>query len=94
MYQLIIINGFECSDKENLFNTFGEELQFPDYFGHNWDAFEEVINDLPFTEDFRILITHYDELLKDLPEEKETLKSILKEANKNCSYQFLRDKGF
>ena len=94
MNPLIIIDGLDCTDKESLFGTFSDELQFPDYFGSNWDSFEEVINDLPFSEDYRILIIHHDEILKDHPADKETFNTILKEANKNCSYQFYKDKKF
>ena len=38
------MNG--ASDKEELLVRMGEALQFPDYFGENWDAFDECLREL------------------------------------------------
>ncbi|WP_062050487.1 barstar family protein [Bacillus sp. JCM 19034] len=40
------IDGKKCSDVEGLFDEFAIKLQFPNYFGKNWAAFDECINDL------------------------------------------------
>lgn len=40
------IRGTKCSTVEELFTEFGAALQFPYYFGENWDAFHECITDL------------------------------------------------
>src|SRR5262245_5089931 len=32
--------------KEKLLEVFADKLRFPKYFGWNWDAFEEFLNDL------------------------------------------------
>lgn len=34
--------------KSAFMTTAADALQLPPYFGRNWDAFEEVLNDLPF----------------------------------------------
>lgn len=34
--------------KADLFSTLARSLQFPDYFGHNWDALVDCLSDLSF----------------------------------------------
>lgn len=41
---VVVPNGIQT--KELLFATFESGLHFPDYFGYNWDAFEECFRDL------------------------------------------------
>jgi RNAse (barnase) inhibitor barstar len=43
---LRVIDAALCPTDQALFNIFAENLQFPDYFGHNWDAFNECLSDL------------------------------------------------
>ncbi|UYN83847.1 MAG: barstar family protein [Microcella sp.] len=41
-----VIRGSRCRTVQDLFNEFSAALQFPLYFGHNWDAFDECMRDL------------------------------------------------
>lgn len=34
------------NDEADLLSKLAEEMNFPDYFGRNWDALEECLNDL------------------------------------------------
>jgi hypothetical protein len=43
-----------------LFELYSKSLKFPDYFGSNWDAFEECINDLDWLGAKAVLIMHED----------------------------------
>jgi hypothetical protein len=43
---VVTIHGSRIHDKETFLEEFARELRFPDYFGKNWDAFEECMNDL------------------------------------------------
>lgn len=52
--------GMDSVDR--LFDVFSETLRFPDYFGRNWDAFNECIRDLCWLPPGDVAIIH-----KDLP---------------------------
>ncbi len=58
------IRGQRCADYDSFFNEFSASLQFPDYFGSNWAAFDECLTDLEWLnisalviliEDFRLV---------------------------------------
>jgi len=42
----VLLNGEKMKEKDSLLKEFSAQLHFPDYFGENWDAFDECINDL------------------------------------------------
>jgi len=41
-----ILRGERCVHRRDLFDEWAAALQFPSYFGYNWDAFEEMVHDL------------------------------------------------
>ena len=45
-YKLFKLHGHAIESKEALFHLVAKEMRFPDYFGNNWDALEECMNDL------------------------------------------------
>ena len=47
------INGVK-----HLFNLLCEKLWFPNYFGFNWDATDECLNDFSWIEEVDIIIVH------------------------------------
>lgn len=62
-----IIRGKRCTTEKELFQEFAAALQFPYYFGENWDAFDECISDLNWLDAERcsIAITNCDQLLAE-----------------------------
>lgn len=40
------IDGDQVTDKASFLQAAATAMEFPGYFGHNWDAFEESLNDL------------------------------------------------
>ena len=45
---LKIIKGLHCKTPATLLAEFARALDFPDYFGHNWDGLEECLTDLRY----------------------------------------------
>jgi hypothetical protein len=46
--------------KEELLTMLANQLCFPDYFGGNWDAFDECVRDLSWLPDGRVVLAHAD----------------------------------
>ncbi|MFC8452564.1 barstar family protein [Kitasatospora sp. NPDC057223] len=42
---LRLVRGEHCRTVPTLLTEWARSLAFPDYFGHNWDAFEECLTD-------------------------------------------------
>lgn len=63
------LDGRLLHDKATLLTELGRVLDFPDYYGANWDALEECLADLSWHEGaLQLLITHADALTDDLLE--------------------------
>jgi RNAse (barnase) inhibitor barstar len=68
------------TSKKVLFATFARSLNFPDYFGGNWDAFEECLRDLSWLPSGLVLVKHVDvPLINDIQDVKIYL-AILRDA--------------
>lgn len=81
-FELKIIKGRHCNTSANLFTEFARALEFPEYFGRNWDAMEECLADLEWlpARGYVLLITEAEGLLPDHDEEYETFLEILRDA--------------
>ncbi len=79
---LKVIKGRHCKTPANLFAEFARALEFPDYFGHNWDALEECLADLEWlpAKGYILLITDAGRVLPDDEAEYETFLEILCDA--------------
>ncbi|MGR3811130.1 barstar family protein [Jiulongibacter sp. NS-SX5] len=55
-FSLITIDAKKCKSLRDFYETLAETMHFPDYFGFNLDSFDEMINDLSWIEDERLLI--------------------------------------
>ena len=66
------IDASRTTTLREFYETMAEVFEFPDYFGFNLDSFDEMMNDLSWIENEKILIyfTHSDKFL-----EKERNKS-------------------
>ena len=61
--------------EEELHNHIFKILEFPDYYGMNWDAFDECIRDISIPK--KIIITHFEELQRNVPRGARLLKECL-----------------
>lgn len=68
------------TDKAILLSLFSHLLQFPDYFGNNWDAFEECLRDLSWLPEGPVVLAHSDLPLANEPLNAQTYISVLEEA--------------
>lgn len=62
----IVIDGMEIRTKEQLLTTMKDALSFPDFFGMNWDALDDLLHDLSWLEDVEsveIVFTNSDQIL-------------------------------
>ena len=55
-------------DKDAFLNAFAQALQFPEYFGHNWDAFYDCLGDVE-GEQLVLLLRAASEFARAEPEE-------------------------
>lgn len=79
-----IIRGKKCITVDKLFNEFAAAFQFPCYFGENWPAFDELINDLDWLpgQGYLVFISNFDEVLVKHDEDFKVLINILSETAK------------
>jgi hypothetical protein len=63
--------------KRKLMRVLAEQLSFPPYFGHNWDALEECLKDLSWLPAGELQIWHSDLPLTPASEERQTYLRIL-----------------
>lgn len=77
-----IVRGNRCRTKASLFREFASALDFPDYFGSNWDAFEECMNDLEWIpgRSLLILVQETEAILPEADPDLTTLLEILVEV--------------
>lgn len=81
-FALKVIQGAKCQTTAGLLTEHARALDFPDYFGHNWDALEECLTDLEWlpAKGYIFLITNAGCVLPDDEEEYETFLEILRDA--------------
>jgi RNAse (barnase) inhibitor barstar len=86
-FALRLIQGKKCATPAGVFKEFARALDFPDYFGHNWDALEECLADLDWlpAKGYVVLIVDAHGVIPDDEEEYETLLEILNDAGEAWS---------
>ena len=77
------LDGDDIKDKKTFLTACDAALEFPGYFGGNWDAFEECINDLDWITPAKGYVLLYDQVArfarKD-PDEWRMAYNILQES--------------
>jgi RNAse (barnase) inhibitor barstar len=82
------LDGSKIADKESFFKAIALAMDFPDYFGHNWDALRECLNDLSWVKEERKVLIWADalNLFQELgDEDNKILNSIIREAKETLT---------
>ncbi len=78
-----LIDGELTQTTEQFFEKIAESIRFPEYFGHNLDSFDELINDLDWLDenDIKIVFKNYDDFLAEENDEiREIILTVLDDA--------------
>ncbi len=78
-----IVRGQRCQTKERLFQELAAALQFPHYFGDNWDAVEECLGDLGWLDRPRLtlVVSNADQVLQHHDADLATFVNILRSVH-------------
>jgi len=79
----------DVASKEDFLRAVAEALKFPSYFGMNWDAFEECINDLEWNpaRGYVIVLGSVEEFAQKAPGDFKMAGNIFKDAAKRWKAQ-------
>jgi len=70
-------------DKRILMHIIASQLEFPHYFGFNWDALEECLGDLSWIQQPLVCMSHDDVPLSSHPEEARRYLKVLDSVVRN-----------
>lgn len=93
------MDAADCRVLSDFYSVFGQAFEFPDYFGFNWNAFDEMINDLEWivADAYVAVFTNAQQLLERAPpRDLQHLLECLAEAHeswKNPNRFFPRDRS-
>jgi len=85
------VRGIRCLSQERFFQECAAALQFPWYFGENWDAFDECIADLDWlpATNYIIFMTQANNILNSNIRDFQILLTILRDVRKEWSDQYV-----
>jgi len=81
-WRAVMLDGARMRSKESLMATFAASLELSARFGANWDALNDVLSELAWEDESRVLLIleGADEVLADAPGERGTLVEVLAHA--------------
>jgi RNAse (barnase) inhibitor barstar len=84
-----IVRGKKMLSESRLFDEFAAAYQFPYYFGENWDALDECINDLSWmpATSYLTVVSDADLVLSEAPSQFRTFAELLGSAGREWSEQ-------
>lgn len=77
-----VVSGRAMHDRESMFEQFATSLRFPEWFGHNWDAFADCLQDLSWLSGagVAVLWQHYAMFARAAPDLAERTGEIIDDA--------------
>jgi RNAse (barnase) inhibitor barstar len=84
-FTLFSVNADQLSSKASLLDTLSQVMAFPAYFGRNWDALEECINDLSWwdSQGFILLFANTDKFINSSPGDFDKFVRIAADASES-----------
>lgn len=84
-WRCFMLDGDNIIDKPSFLNACAAAMHFPDYFGKNWDAFEECLNDLAWlpAPGYLLLYDNVEQFARNAPAEWHVAYEILADAVTN-----------
>jgi hypothetical protein len=78
------VRGKCCTTRRGLLREWSSALQFPSYFGENWDAFEECLTDLEWigATQIAVVVTEAHRLSSLAAGDRTTFLSIIRDATR------------
>lgn len=82
-YVIFKVDLTRVSDKQGLLEAIGRDMAFPEWFGRNWDALADCLNDLGWRpgEGYLVLLEHCDLLHESAANELATALRIFQDAS-------------
>ena len=80
------LDGARMHTHDGLFTEFASALNFPDYFGRNWPALQDCLDDLTWldeTSHVLIICSNWPEVLRDASSDRVVLRRILERSAKD-----------
>lgn len=76
------VRGAKLKTTQGLFDEFSAAMQFPYYFGENWNAFRDCLLDLEWlsSDAYGVVVSDSQRLLEESPKDLEILIDYLEEA--------------
>lgn len=89
--RFVFIDGNACTTLNDCYDTLSRQLSLPDYFGHNLDALEEVLEDLDWIEEkkVKIIFSNMASLLKNENKKEAFLDIFASVENEKVEVIFL-----
>jgi hypothetical protein len=86
-YKLFHLDGMIIKTKIELFKNLAHTMEFPGYFGHNWDALEECLTDLDWlsAKGYILLFSYPINFINNSPGDFKTFLDIVSSASKYWS---------
>lgn len=77
-----LVDGKAARSKHEFLNLCANSLGFPEYFGNNWDAFEECLTDLSWHDaaGYLVLLDNFEPFLEQSPDDFRVALQILEDS--------------
>ena len=82
-FRAVRIDLADCEDKDAVLSAVAAALEFPDWFGHNWDALADCLTDLSWSEasGYVLVFSGTGNFAGTAPDDFDTLIEILSQAS-------------